>query len=97
MFVLYSILFYKIFNLSSKNISIFVDSNQNRIIMKEELKILIAHFIEFEDRYAIDARLLGRRIRVCMSDDRFLQITIPSLVVRNGSPEIKIPGILKRY
>lgn len=65
--------------------------------MKEELKILIAHFIEFEDRYAIDARLLGRRIRVCMSDDCFLQITIPSLVVRNGSPEIEIPGILKRY
>lgn len=64
--------------------------------MEDNLKISNAHIIEFVDRYAIDARLLGRRIRVCISDDHFLQITIPSLVVRNGSPEIKIPGILKK-
>lgn len=65
--------------------------------MEENLKISNAHIIEFIDRYAIDARLLGRRIRVCISDDHYLQITIPSLVVRNGSPEIMIPGILKKY
>lgn len=65
--------------------------------MAEYFKISSAHFIEFVDRYAIDARLLGRRIRICILDDHFLQITIPSLVVRNGEPEIEIPGILKKY
>ena len=83
--------------MGSKNIGIFVDNYQKRIIMEENLKITNAHIIEFVDRYAIDARLLGHRIRICISDDSFLQITIPSLVVRNGSPEIKIPGILKKY
>jgi len=65
--------------------------------MEESRKISIAHFIEFVDKYAIDARLLGRRIRVCISDDSFLLLTIPSLVIRNGNPEIKIPGILEKY
>ena len=65
--------------------------------MEDNLRISDVHIIEFVDRYAIDARLLGHRIRVCISDDCFLQITIPSLVVRDGNPEIKIPEILKKY
>ena len=64
---------------------------------KEEYKHTIAHFIELEDRYAIDTRLLGRCIRIYISDDSFLCITIPSLVVKNGFPEIEIPGIMEKY
>lgn len=64
---------------------------------KEDYKQSIAHFIELEDIYAIDARLLGRCIRINISDDGFLCITIPSLVVKNGFPEIEIPGIMKKY
>jgi len=65
--------------------------------IKEDYKQSIAHFIELEDRYAIDARLLGRCIRINISDDCFLCITIPSLVVKNGFPEIEIPGIMEKY
>ena len=65
--------------------------------MEENLRISIAHFIEFEDRYAIDARLLGRRIQICISDDNFLLITIPSLFIKNRCPEIGIPGLQKKF
>lgn len=57
----------------------------------------IVHFIELKDRYAIDARLLGRHIRIRMSDDCYMYLIIPSLVVRNGFPEIEIPGALEKY
>lgn len=65
--------------------------------MAEYSKISIAHFIVFEDRYAIDARLLGRRIQICISEDSFLRITIPSLVIERRCPKIAIPGTLKRF
>ena len=64
---------------------------------KEEYKQTIAHFIELEDIYAIDARLLGRCIRINISDDSFLCITIPSLVVKNEFPEIEIPKVMEKY
>lgn len=62
-----------------------------------EYIISSAHFIEFVDRYAIDARLLGHRIRICISDDSFICITIPSLVIKNQVPEIGIPRLLEIY
>ena len=52
----------------------------------------IVHIITFEDRYSIDARLLGRSIRISVSDDVVFSITIPSFVFKNGDFKIEIPG-----
>lgn len=57
----------------------------------------IAHIITFEDRYAIDARLLGRSIRISVSDDVVFSITIPSVVFKNGDFKIEIPGALEKF
>ena len=63
----------------------------------ENYKNSIAHFIELENRYAVDARLLGHRIRINISEDYYLHIIIPSLVLKNRCLEIEVPGIMKKY
>lgn len=57
----------------------------------------IVHFIELKDKYSINARLLGHHIRIRMSDDCYMCLIIPSLVVRNGFPKIEIPEALEKY
>ena len=76
---------------------IFAKTLNFKLIMEKYNKTSIAHFIELKDRYAIDARLLGRRIRIRLSDDSFLNIIMPSIVIKNRCPEIGISGIMKKY
>ena len=63
----------------------------------ENYKNSIALFIELENRYAVDARLLGHRIRINISEDYYLRVIIPSLVLKNRCLEIEVPGIKKKY
>ena len=55
-----------------------------------------AYFVNLAERYAIDGRLLGKRIGFCYEDLR-LSLDIPSVIKKNGCPELGIPWLLKTY
>lgn len=55
-----------------------------------------AYFVNLAERYAIDGRLLGKCIRFCYEDLR-LSLNIPSVIKKNGCPELGIPWLLKTY
>ena len=55
-----------------------------------------AYFVNLAERYAIDGRLLGKCIRFCYEDLR-LSLDIPSVIKKNGCPELGIPWLLKTY
>ena len=55
-----------------------------------------AYFVNLAERYAIDGRLLGKRIGFCYEDLR-LSLDIPSVIKKNGCPEFGIPWLLKTY
>ena len=57
----------------------------------------IAHFIELRNRYAIDARLLGRSMRINMPEFVCLRIILPSLVLKKDRFELEIPRALEKY
>lgn len=55
-----------------------------------------AFFVDFEERYAIYGRLLGRKIDF-RYNDCYLRIYIPSVVKKNGIPELGIPTLIENY
>ena len=56
-----------------------------------------AYIVDLENRYAIDDGLLGKHIRISFSEDCFLSLIFPSVVLKNGYPELSIPWLLKKY
>ena len=55
-----------------------------------------AYFVDFEDRYAIDGRLLGRQIGFSYKDC-YMVIVMPSVIKKNGIPHLAIPKLLESY
>ena len=67
--------------------------------MLEKDKGLFTHafFVNLNDMFAIEGRLLGKRIRIHSSDEYVLTIVIPSLVRKGDILDLRIPGALYKY
>ena len=67
--------------------------------MLEKDKGLFTHafFVNLSDMFAIEGRLLGKRIRIHSSDEYVLMIVIPSLVRKGDILDLCIPGALYKY
>lgn len=55
-----------------------------------------AYFVDFAERYAVDGRLLGKRILFCY-EDVLLSIVIPSVIEKAGFPDLGIPWLFETY
>lgn len=67
------------------------------ILIMKKYKNSIAHFIELRNRYAIDARLLGRSIKISVPEFGYMRVILPSLVLKKDLFELKIPRALEKY
>lgn len=56
-----------------------------------------AFFVNLSDMFAVEGRLLGKRIRIHSSDEYVLTIVIPSLVRKGDILDLCIPGALYKY
>lgn len=56
-----------------------------------------AFFVNLSDMFAIEGRLLGKRIRIRPSDEYVLTIVIPSIVRKSDILDLRIPGALYKY
>jgi HEPN domain-containing protein len=67
--------------------------------MLEKDKGLFTHafFVNLSDMFAVEGRLLGKRIRIHSSDEYVLTIVIPSLVRKGDILDLCIPGALYKY
>ena len=54
------------------------------------------HFVDLAERYAIDWRLIGKHISFRNEASCFI-IVFPSVIQRNGFPELGIPGLMERF
>lgn len=54
------------------------------------------YFVSLAERYAIDGRLLGRRIKL-YDNDICMSIVFPSVIVKDRIPYIGIPKLLETY
>lgn len=64
--------------------------------MNENYNNRSAYFVNLAERYAIDWHLLGRHISI-RYEEAFITIIFPSVIQRNGFPELGVPGILKKF
>lgn len=62
----------------------------------EDYKYRSAHFVNLAERYAIDWRLLGRHFSF-RYEETFITIYFPSVIQRNGFPELGVPGLMEKY
>ena len=53
-----------------------------------------AYFVNLAERYAIDARLIGKSISFHYGEF-YLSIVFPSVIIKEGYPELEIPGLLE--
>ena len=67
--------------------------------MLEKDKSLFTHafFVNLNDMFAVEGRLLGKRIRIHSSDEYVLTIIIPALVRKGDILDLRIPGALSKY
>ncbi len=56
--------------------------------------LISAYFVDLAERYAIDSRLLGKSISFHYGDF-YLSIVFPSVIIKDGYPELEIPGLLE--
>ena len=54
------------------------------------------YFVSLAERYAIDGRLLGRRIKL-YDNDTCMSIVFPSIIVKDRIPYLGIPKLLETY
>lgn len=62
----------------------------------EDYKYRSIHFVDLAERYAIDWRLIGKHISFRNEASCFI-IVFPSVIQRNGFPELGIPGLMERF
>lgn len=55
------------------------------------------HIIELEERYAIEGYLLGKKIKVRVSDEDVLSIVFPTITRTNSGYDVGMPGMLRVY
>lgn len=67
--------------------------------MQEKDMDLFTHafFVNLSDMFAIEGRLLGKRIRIHLSDEYVLTIVIPALVRKGDILDLCIPGAFYKY
>lgn len=56
-----------------------------------------AFIVNLNDRFAVEGRLLGKRIRIHSSDECVLIIVIPTIVRKGDRVVLGMPGSLDRY
>jgi hypothetical protein len=55
-----------------------------------------AFFVNLSDMFAIDGRLLGKRISICPSNEYVLTIVIPTIVHKGDRLVLGIPDALNK-
>lgn len=64
--------------------------------MEERYQYERAYFLDLAERYAIEGRLLGKRLCIRYSGI-LLSIQFPTVIVREGYPVLGIPGLFDKY
>ena len=62
-----------------------------------QYKLKSVHIVEFENRYAVEGRMLGKHFSMQISKNLALEVIIPTVFRKDRFNEIGIPGMLKKY